>query len=87
MEGNNSIQGKELNGSASTRKRRGSQGNYIIFFYITYFLGANINLAADFPPLPSAAFEQSKTRYTTGKIENCSVTDYRFHKILEKRFG
>jgi len=54
--GNNSIQGKELNGSASTRKRRGSQG-------------ANINLAADFPPLPSAAFEQSKTRYTTDFIK------------------
>lgn len=59
--GNNFSQGKEPNGSASTRKRRGSQG-------------ANINLAADFPPLPSAAFEQSKTRYTTDFV-NYSKND------------
>jgi len=52
--------GKEStnNGGVSTRKRRGSQGN------------PNIQLGtADFPPLPSAAFEQSKTRYTDDFIK------------------
>jgi len=44
--------GKESNGTSSPRKRRGSQGNPALP------LGS-----ADFPPLPSAAFEQSKSRY------------------------
>jgi len=53
---------KETNGVApnptSTRKRRGSQGT------------TNIQLGtADFPPLPSVAFEQSKTRYTDDFIK------------------
>jgi len=48
-----SSQDRSNGPSSSTRKRRGSQGN------------PGIQLgSADFPPLPSAAFEQSKTKYT-----------------------
>jgi len=62
--------GKESNGAPSTRKRRGSQGN------------PNIQLGtADFPPLPSAAFEQSKTRYADGTlVDNPLSTNIDFIK-------
>jgi len=49
------ISGSDRSNGPSTRKKRGSQGIQLV--------------SSDFPPLPSAAFEQSKTRYTNEYIK------------------